>query len=249
MLRYKMKLVACIVVAYMMTTCSAAKKSNSPIESSDELKPYVLKFERGPCFGQCPVYSFYILKDHTALVNSKAHLMDSAGWYFANPDQESIVEILELIEPEEWWRNDLRDQPEIADLPSSTLTYYHPEGVRSLTIKSRTTHAYENVFGKISHLVSDCRWKSTQLRPIETANKEPLHVIVQLKEEVDIYTWMKKFDRFGIELVRKVAPRQSYYVVSKDPNKGNANDFLQYIKNDTDVVGAQWDKEIQIREE
>ena len=86
----------------------------------------------------------------------------------------------------------------------------------------------------------------TQLRPLES-NAEPTDVIVQLKENIDIQSWMKKFDRFGIKLIKRLTPRQHYYLVSKDPAKGNANDFLQYIKSDPDVVEAQWDKQLQKR--
>src|SRR5688572_23536327 len=99
-----------ILLMTVLFSCSTPKPN--PITSqTDTLKNFVLKYDRSPCFGTCPVYSFYILNDHTGLVNSKANLTDTAGWYFANLDQETIVEILELIEPVEWWSPDLGNEP------------------------------------------------------------------------------------------------------------------------------------------
>ncbi len=230
----------------LLAGCSTKKSSQTIHDPSTDLKPFTLKFELGPCFGSCPVYTFYLLSDQTGLVHAKANLMDTAGWYFTNPDQEAIIEILEMIEPQEWWNIDLSDEPEIADLPSSSLTYHHPKGMRTMTIQSRTTQAVENVFGKLGHLVSESHWVRSDLRPLEQGVTN-LNVIVQLKAGIDINTWMKKFDRFGIQLIRKLTSRHHYYLVSKDPEKGNANDFLQYIKSDPDVIGAQWDKQVQQR--
>ena len=230
-----------------LMSCKTSKPNQDGVQTSDTLKTYVLKFNRGPCFGKCPVYSFYLLSDHTALIHAKANFLDTAGWYFKQPDQESIAEILELIEPIEWWIQDLNDQPEIVDLPSTTLIYNHPQGVRTITIQSRTNQQLDNVFEKLSHLVSDGRWKATQLRPLEIPSPEKTDVIVQLKEGVEINTWMKKFDRFGIHLKKRLTPNQQYYLVAKDPDKGNANDFLQYIKIDPDVIEAQWDMELSER--
>lgn len=233
--------------ALTISSCASKKEVNSTQQLNTESKSYILKYNRGPCFGQCPVYTFYLLSDHTGLVYSKSNLMDTTGWYSTPLDQESVVEILELIEPASWWNQNLANQPEIADLPSSSLTYYHQQGTRTLTIQNKTTQPLEDVFGKLSHLITESVWIATNLRPLESAST-PENIIVQLKDDIDIQRWMGKFDRFGITLIKRLSPNQNYYLVTKDPAMGNANDFFQYIKADVDVVGAQWDKEIKERE-
>lgn len=230
------------------SSCKSQKQNLVAPQSTDTLKTYVLKYERGPCFGQCPVYAFYLLSDHTALVNAKANLMDTAGWYFSTPDQEGIVEILELLEPVEWWMTDLKDQPEIADLPHVSLQYFHPKGIRHMGIQSRTTHSLENVFGKLNHLVTESIWSKTELRPYEIPQTPLTDLIVQLKEGVNINDWIKKYDRFGAQLKKRITPNQQYYLITKDPDRGYANDFLQSAKIDPDVIDAQWDKPLQVRE-
>jgi len=244
---YIYSLIPCIVTMLMFVTNCTTKKNYQSNDSGD-VKPFILKFERGPCFGQCPVFAFYLLADHTGLVNSKANLLDSAGWYSSGLDQESLVEILELIEPGEWWVPDLQNEPQIADMASSSLVYQHPTGIRTITVQSRTLPSLDNVFFKLNKLVSDGTWKPTTIRPMETQLSEQTDVIVQLKEGVDVHTWMKKFEEYGIHLKKRLSPNQQYYLVAKNPDKGHANDFLQYIKLDVDVIDAQWDKQVQKRE-
>ena len=237
-----------VLCVFTSNACKSNRMGKPVADNNVASLPYVLKYERGPCYGTCPVYAFYILNDHTGLVHAKANLLDTAGWYAADLDDETIAEILELIEPTAWWSPELGDQPDIADLPAHSLTYQHNSGTRQLHIKSRMNTELQNVFTKINHLVTESHWKHTTARPIELAIPEPTDVIVHLKPGVDINAWMKKYDSYGIHLKKKIAPNQQYYLIAKDPAKGVANDFLQHIKLDADVVNAQWDHKTELRE-
>lgn len=238
-----------VSMTVVLSSCKSKKVAQAEMGSNIAPQPYVLKYERGPCFGTCPVYAFYILNDHTGLVNAKANLMDTSGWYAADLDDETIAEILEMIEPSAWWSPALGDQPEIADLPAISFIYQHNSGIRKLNIQSRTNDELQAVFAKLNHLVTETNWKRSPARPIELSIPDPTDVIVHLKPGIDINTWMKKFDSFGIHLKKKIAPNLQYYLVAKDPAKGVANDFLQYIKLDPDVVNAQWDHKTELRKE
>lgn len=244
-----MKNIYFLIIVFIAT--AACKTKTVPAETTKietGIKPFVLKFDRGPCFGKCPVYTFYLLSDNRGILHHQANLLDTAGWYITNPDQEAVVEILELLEPQDWWMQDLSNFPEISDLPSTTLTYHHPGGMRTISIQSRTTESLENVFEKFTHLVNDSKWEPTLIRPLEIQPRLQTDVIVHLKEGVDINTWMTKFERYGIYLKKRLSPNQSFYLVARDVEKGNANDFLQYIKRDPDVIEAQWDTQVQRRD-
>jgi len=223
-----------------LTSCHLSKNTSSVQDNTTQWSPWVIKYERGPCFGECPVYVFYILSDHTGLIEVKHNLMEP-GLYHAPLDQEAIHQVLTDIEPELWWNEDLGDEPEIADLPTASIVYKHKDGLRWMSIQGRISDQVADVFQKVDHLVLDASWAPTALRPLQPAVPEPTDVIVQLKEGVEIHEWMKKYEHFGIKLKKRVTPNMQYFLVAKDPGMGAANDFLQYIKLDPEVVGAQWD--------
>ena len=234
-----------LVILTLLISCKAVKQ---PQALTSDNQPYVLKYQRGPCFGRCPAYTFYLLEDHTALLHARTNWPDSAGWYSGNVDQESVVAILELIEDPEWWSPDYRDQPEIADLPVLSLAYHHPNGLREINVQNRITPEIQNVLDQLNTLIESTTWNGTVFRPREEMLQQ-LNVIVQLKPEVDINAWMHKFDRFGISLIRRLSPNQDYYLFSKNPELGTPNDFLQHIKSDTDVIDAQWDRSTEVRDQ
>ncbi|MBK9981767.1 MAG: hypothetical protein IPP15_04980 [Saprospiraceae bacterium] len=237
----------CITLFLLSTGCHSSRKNAISESTVPGLKSWTLKYQRGPCFGQCPVYAFYLLSDNTGLIYVHANLLEP-GWYTAPLDQKAVHEIMQLVEPAAWWHEDMTGQPEIADLPLLNLTYLHPDGVRTLTVQKQFSTSLSNVFEKLNKIVTEGRWVTTDMRPLESPQEPQTDVIVQLKEGVDIHQWMKTYERFGIELKKKIAPRQHYYLVRKDPAKGDSNDFLQYIKLDTNVVGAEWDKTLEQRQ-
>jgi hypothetical protein len=208
--------------------------------------PWVLKHNRGPCFGQCPVFDFYLLNDHTGLIDVKANLLEP-GWYEAALDQESLHYLLADIEDKAWWDADLSGEPVIADLPALSLYYKHKEGLRSFVSRGQMNDAHSRVFQQLSHLVTEARWKPTEKRPLSPDLPQPTDLIVLLKEGVNVQQWMKKYEDYGIRLKRRLNPTAQYYVVTKASDKGTANDFYQHIKLDEDVVDAQWDKRVEPR--
>ena len=237
-----------VLSLFALASCHIAKETSSVEGDAPQWAPWVIKYERGPCFGECPVYEFYILSDCTGLVESKHNLLEP-GWYHADLDQESIHQILSDIEPTTWWNEDMSEQPEIADLPTSNIVYKHKDGLRWMSVQGQISNQVADVFQKIEHLVREARWTPSALRPFQPDVAEPTDVIVQLKEGVNVQDWMKKYDRFGIKLKKRVSPQMQFYVVSKDPGKGVANDFLQFIKLDPDVMEAQWDHPVTPRGE
>ncbi len=239
-----------IVLMITLWTGGCKTSKSSKADASKVVMPketnWVVKYERSPCFGDCPVFVFYLTIDNYGLIDVHHNLM-TPGWYYADLDEESVHALILDMEPAEWWREDLSQQPEIADLPGRSIVYKHGDGLRWYAVGGRTSEQSEYIFGIFDKLIDDAQWHPTDLRPVEPNAPEPSDVIVQLEEEVDINTWLIKFENFGIRLVKKVAPNLNYFVVTWDRNKRTANDFLQSIKHDPDVVNAQWDQALNGR--
>ncbi len=229
----------------------SACKTSKPVTSNTQNlftqdSVWVIKYERSPCFGECPVYTFYLTEDNNGLLQAKYNYL-TPGWYAADLDEESVHALLSDLEPEAWWYEDVRHLPEVPDLPGRSLVFKHKNGLRWYAAGGRVSERAEYVFGKLDDLVTNSHWSATTVRPIGLDVPEPSDVIVQLKNGVDIERWMERFDLFEIRLVRKVAPSLQYYVVTWNKDKGTANHFLQTIKKDLDVVDAQWDQALNGR--
>jgi hypothetical protein len=236
-----------IICAAPVLSCKCTKKTTtSDPTSSSSPGTWLLKYDRGPCFGYCPVYTFYLLKDHQGLVQVKANLL-TPGWYYAALDQKEVDQLLKMLESDRYWHPDLTDQPDISDQPSHHLEYRHPSGLRVLDVQSKFNTDLSDLFRKLNHLVEETKWDTTSLRPIDAASTAGLDLIVQLKEGIDPNTWIKKYASFGAMVKKKIAPQQNYYLITKDPAKGTSDEFYQTLKRDPDLIGVQFDSQTEKR--
>ena len=204
-----------------------------------------LMYDRGPCYGFCPIYTFYLLDDCRAIVESKGHFLDT-GWYETTLEKSKVKEILNTLNKESFWHPEFSDVPAISDLPSHHLIYLHENGKRELKIHTHITEALTEFFQSFTGMVESAKWETTSLRPkyFEASR----NIIVQLKPGVEISNWVRRYNYAGVYVVKRIAPNQSYYLVSKDSNVYSFEDFFQALKTDEELIGAEWDKTLDKRD-
>lgn len=243
-----MRAILFILIILSFVSCKSKKMATTVDDTKALPGSWIIKYERGPCFGKCPVYNFYLLADHTGLIQVKENLTQP-GWYAASLDQKEVDALLKTLESDKCWHPDLTDQPTISDQPSHHLEYKHPSGLRTLDIQSRYNTDLSNLFRELNHLAVESKWEPTDLRPLGVTNAEALDLIVQLKEGVDIHQWIKKYDTaFGATVKKKISPSQTFYLITKDPGKGTSDAFYNALKKDSDLIGVQFDSKTSQRQ-
>ncbi len=207
---------------------------------------WVLMYDRGPCFGQCPVYTLYVSSGNTGLIQVKGYLMEP-GWYQASLGKEDMDKIKSRLDDPAWWTMDLGIEPEMADLPLTSIAYQHASGLKEIQFRSRINHELSSLFQRMNHVVENAIWEPTTLRP--KIRQEPTDIIVQLKPDVSLDTLLTHYKAFNLTLKRVISKRQHYYLLAKSPGSGSSNDLIEYLRLDPDVISAAWDKAIEPRKE
>lgn len=229
-------------------TTTKGKTSTGDVGRATYDQSWVLKFSRGACFGQCPVFDFYLLEDHSGLVQSRGYWLD-AGWYRSSLDQEALDEMLTMLEPQSLWSLGDDTGPEIADLPSMEIAYRHPDGWREYTANSRTPDQWLDLFSRIYTLVNEQHWEPLDVETAVEPAPGNTDVIVRLDENTDIVKWLAKYQRYGIMMKRRLSPSMPLYVFSRDPKRGDADDFFRDLQSDPQVIQVQWDRPVVRRGE
>ena len=204
-----------------------------------------LMYDRGPCYGFCPIFTFYLLDNGNAIVESKGHFLDT-GWYQTTLDKSKVNTILKTLDKESFWHPDFRDVPEISDLPSHHLLYFKDKEKREIKIHTHITEELSEFFQNFTDMIEAAKWDTTSLRP---SYFEPSrNIIVQLKSGVDIQNWINRYTYAGAFMVKRIAPNQSYYLISKQSNVYSFEEFFQVLKTDEELVGVEWDKALDKRD-
>jgi hypothetical protein len=86
-----------------------------------ELQNRLISIKKTACFGDCPVFDFYINKDGKAFFNGKEHVLKSGKHEFELSDKElkALVEKIEKSNFSEF--KDVYDNPRIMDLASTYI--------------------------------------------------------------------------------------------------------------------------------
>lgn len=86
-----------------------------------ELQNRLISIKKTACFGDCPVYEFYISKDGKAFFNGKEHVLKSGKHEF-NLSQKELKALVEKIKKSNFTEfEDTYDNPRITDLASTYI--------------------------------------------------------------------------------------------------------------------------------
>lgn len=202
-----------------------------------------VRYDRGACFGKCPVYTLYLRDDGQAYLNTRANYL-SPGWYYANAEPKEVKKLIKELTASKFWETDLSSQPEIADIPSYSLTLRKKKEKHSIHTENRVADGLVRTFNRIDDMLNGFQWKPSMVEVMDMKD-DGKNMLVQLESGRSIDTWLSKYEKFKPVLVRVVSTRSNIYLVT--PTRGSSNDFLQLAKRDNEVMEAQMDKEVRSR--
>lgn len=95
----------------------------------------IIWYSRSGCFGQCPVYSFLLLTDTTAVYNGRKYV-DQVGNFTLDLTDSTFLEFSQFIETFEYMEyaeNHPENEEEwIVDLPTSTMIFKGQDGEKKI---------------------------------------------------------------------------------------------------------------------
>ncbi|CAL2101793.1 conserved protein of unknown function [Tenacibaculum sp. 190130A14a] len=90
-------------------------------ELKSKLQNRLISIKKTACFGDCPVYDFYINKDGKAFFNGREHVLKSGKHEFELSEKE-LKSLLDKIENSDFSKfKDAYDDPRITDLASTYI--------------------------------------------------------------------------------------------------------------------------------
>ncbi|TVR78872.1 MAG: hypothetical protein EA412_07760 [Chitinophagaceae bacterium] len=109
---------------FIFISCKGAEKAT--VDNNLEEVEYLIKYEKTPCFGDCPVFSLLVDSNGDIFYHAKRNL-DKTGEFTASLTFEELELLKELIknsEFEEMAKRYPKDREIPADLPASAITFF-----------------------------------------------------------------------------------------------------------------------------
>lgn len=216
----------------------------------------LIKYKKGACFGQCPVYNITVSPEGKLTYVGK-RFVDKEGTYKRVLSKKEFRKLKRKFKRAKISKITMEEN-QIQDAASNTFAY-EDQMIKLVMGTPKKLKKAEDYLLSLSPLQEDANyaWAISQKpkvkpekkggqRPgrIENANQE---IIVELKTGVDIQAWLKKYHKDGISLKKKLTPNRELYLLSFRPRTSDFNTLLKKIKSDEEVDTAEANKKVEMR--
>ena len=228
----------------LYVTCKTPERSGTKSHFHDPL----FTFYRGSCYGKCPVYTITVFTDHSVQFIGRKFIQPE-GSFVAELSDSEYEYLVKLCNNANLWSMDNRYHRDIADLPMTRFIYYESGATKEISGNGPMPNALKKIFDACDDLIDKTDWKpadASSMRDSNSTERSP-EIIVQLKNKVDFEVWKLQYKNLGLQAKKKIAPNFNYWLISYDQGKMQGDDLIQELRNDEQVVDAQFNKSLSSR--
>ena len=218
-------------------------------EDGNPIYTRMVEFQRGACYGECPVYTLTVYNEGLAKFNGKK-FTDKTGIHTKQLSKAQVSELRSALEKAKLFQYPDSYSNGIVDAQLTTLTYYSENDgpVKRITGKDDRPEALKALDTRLVELVNSAGWESLKdtqygLPDGYIANE----IIVQLKPDADAATVAGRYSRQGVQLVRTVSAPTHMYLLRYDPEKMKPEAMLAELKAQPEVLNAEFNKQLGMR--
>ena len=231
-------------------SCSSTKDI-SKLKEND----IIISLKKGSCYGKCAVYNFHIYKDGFVTFEGILH-SEKLGLFSKTVTIEELNALQKEFEAIGFMDLPSEYPSEIVDLPLITMTYHN--GQKSKTISGRTDRPKDllQLQYKLEKLANSTGWKLEKAadNPNGVAtNKDDNKVtdnqlIVEPAENVSLTNWFQKYQRYDLQLIKKVSPGLNYWLVSFNLKLISQKEMIKLLKGDRDIKSVEVNRVMETRD-
>ena len=241
-LKYEIKLLGAVLLVLGAFSCWPTKNGKN-LESLTK----VIEMEKGPCFGRCPVFKLTIYDNGLASYEGE-RFTDRLGTYVKNVPSNSYKQLLQSFKEANLWQYKDIYRGRVPDLQTVTIIYH--EGAESKSIKGKDGRPtvvmdLEALLDKIANEEGwELKDKPKQDLPANVISNE---LIVEISNGIDINVWSRKYAKQDMQVVKSLSNNKLFWLVSFNDQIIPPNQMLEFVKNDPDVVSAEFNKKLNKR--
>ena len=244
-----------MTLALMILGGCASKKNQLKAQEKNmehaafEMPKEIIRYSRGSCYGKCPVYTLQLFSDGKVILVGKQN-MNHIGMYEYDLNEDEMQALTELLQKTDF--NAMKDDytGNIADLPHVDLAVTTSDVQKKIGGNWQFPEELTTVFEALNQYVQSEKWMPVKEKPIlhlQSSSIIPDRIIVNLRDGMDGEDWVRKYNAFSGAIVKRVSPRMQLWVMTYDMYTIHPMEMLQKIKSDTDVVTAEFDKNLEMR--
>lgn len=235
-------IIAALSVVFTASTCWSTKTSTN-LESLTK----IIEMKKGPCFGRCPVFTLSIYDNGLASYEGE-RFTDRLGVYIKPLSSNQFKQIKDaFVDANIWQYNDVY-RGRIPDLQTVTIIYNEGNDSKSVMGKDGRPDVIMELEAMLDDVVNEEGWELKEKPESDLPdNVVPYELIVQIDSGIDINAWARKYSKQSMQVVKSLSPNGYFWLVSFDDQVIPPRQMLEFVRNDSDVVSAEFNKKLDRR--
>jgi len=243
--KYTMKSLL-FISSIMMSLLAFSCKSKTSIPNLDK-DIVVFSLKNSACFGTCPVYKMEITNEGYATIKGTAH-MDKIGVYGKQISANKLSELREKFAESNFQQFPDRYPSQIADLPTNTVGYHNGSAYREVAGKEERPEELMRLQFLLERIADSDGWTLIQSQQEVDHSTRPKvsniydEVIIEPHKGTVIKNWLESKDKYGVRLLKKIAPTLDLYLITYDSKLISAEEFQKALQRDEKIKSAEFNK-------
>jgi len=244
----KVTIITTIFLIASLALLSSCKTSNKVLSQAQiEDLPKVLEYSKSGCRGRCPIFDFTVYEGGHIIFNGKMHTKYE-GQAVDKLTKEEYVALQANCQKADLWQKQEKYGMNIMDIPTTTVHFYEKGRDKKIQWRMRAPQALPDLSNKILELLIEREWLEVMKKEVGVRMPNGAignEIIVQFKEETEIKRWCKQYVQYDMKLKRGISKKT--YLVHFDTGKMSPDKMLEIVRNNVEVVSAEFNKRMQTR--
>ena len=220
--------------------CYACK--TIPTTSELESLSKVLEIEKGPCYQECPVSTLTIYENGTMKFVGEEY-SDKEGTFIKSIGQTELRKLVKAFRDANFFSFQSAYRSNIPDLQTVSITFNDGGNSKTVTGKENRPEELMALQNLLDQIADSDGWMF-QGGNDEFEGGGGDEIIVSLVRGVNTDEWLGKYKAQNVQLKDALSPTGNYILITFDLEVITPDDMLELIRNDADVIGAEFNQEV-----
>jgi len=253
-MRINFTFISFILAIFSFTACNTSKelpKLNS--------KDIVYSLQKGSCLGKCAVYSLKVYNNKYVTYEGVAG-GNKIGLYYKMISDSVYNDLVLIFSEANFFEFEDEYISDIADFPQIIIGQQKDKIYKKVKYKENRPKNLYNIQLKLEEIANSFEWKpygkiknkvheTVEVRADDTQEINIFsEIIIEPNENVMLQRWFKRYDGYGVYLIKKISPNLNYWLISYNQDLIKPEEMLLIIQQDRDIKKAEFNKRIVPRE-
>ncbi len=199
----------------------------------------VIEMSKGPCYGSCPVFTISVYEKGVVAYKGERHT-EKLGLYIKVLKKGEYQKLVNAFAEANLWQYQDVYKSQIPDLQTVTLTYYEEGDIKTIVGKDGRPSVVLDLEQMLDEIAAQDGWEQKEKPTYGLPEQvKPDEIIVQLIDNVDPNTWVRKYAKQEMKVVRSMQ-NDRFWLVQFNKDIMPPREMIEFVRRDDYVISAQF---------